>query len=309
MALAKIMYAIPTWTTHRAARRRARRAAEPRSAASTSVPSEWACYRFAKKLRANRHAAGRLHRQRDRRAAPTRTPGLWAETSPSTLPTSPPTRTASVPLQERARARAVHRPRRTLGAPLRSLDAQGRRLLRLQAPRRRLHARPGLPVAWTRRDARGQRVEVRARADRRRAARAGSRSQTCALDKGYDNGRVYDGCVERDCLPDHPAARDAGRQARRAQAAVLRARRVDVRRDRLQAEGHQVALPDRRVQAGVDVDQGRPAAPADPARDERCASSTAAARAVEREFGRLKHEWALLPLRVRGIERCSFTPT
>ncbi|MCA1571072.1 MAG: transposase [Chloroflexi bacterium] len=25
--------------------------------------------------------------------------------------------------------------------------------------------------------------------------------------------------------------------------------------------------------------------------------------AVEREFGRLKHEWSLLPLRVRGIER------
>ena len=24
---------------------------------------------------------------------------------------------------------------------------------------------------------------------------------------------------------------------------------------------------------------------------------------MEREFGRLKHEWALLPLRVRGIER------
>src|ERR1019366_10236891 len=25
--------------------------------------------------------------------------------------------------------------------------------------------------------------------------------------------------------------------------------------------------------------------------------------AVEREFGRLKHEWSLLPLRVRGLER------
>ena len=25
--------------------------------------------------------------------------------------------------------------------------------------------------------------------------------------------------------------------------------------------------------------------------------------AVEREFGRLKHEWALLPLRVRGLDR------
>ena len=26
-------------------------------------------------------------------------------------------------------------------------------------------------------------------------------------------------------------------------------------------------------------------------------------RAVEREFGRLKHEWALLPLRVRRLDR------
>lgn len=25
--------------------------------------------------------------------------------------------------------------------------------------------------------------------------------------------------------------------------------------------------------------------------------------AIEREFGRLKHDWALLPLRVRGIDR------
>jgi transposase len=25
--------------------------------------------------------------------------------------------------------------------------------------------------------------------------------------------------------------------------------------------------------------------------------------AVEREFGRLKHEWSLLPLRVRGLDR------
>jgi hypothetical protein len=31
--------------------------------------------------------------------------------------------------------------------------------------------------------------------------------------------------------------------------------------------------------------------------------------AIEREFGQLKHEWALLPLRVRGIERVSSMPT
>ena len=31
--------------------------------------------------------------------------------------------------------------------------------------------------------------------------------------------------------------------------------------------------------------------------------STRGRAAVEREFGRLKNEWALLPLRVRGLER------
>jgi len=32
--------------------------------------------------------------------------------------------------------------------------------------------------------------------------------------------------------------------------------------------------------------------------------------AVEREFGRLKNDWVLLPLGVRGLERgSSFTPT
>jgi transposase len=30
--------------------------------------------------------------------------------------------------------------------------------------------------------------------------------------------------------------------------------------------------------------------------------------AVEREFGRLKHEWALAPLRVRGRDRFGYTP-
>ena len=31
--------------------------------------------------------------------------------------------------------------------------------------------------------------------------------------------------------------------------------------------------------------------------------------AVERGFGRLKNEWGLLPLRVRGLDRCGCTPT
>jgi hypothetical protein len=46
-----------------------------------------------------------------------------------------------------------------------------------------------------------------------------------------------------------------------------RVRRVAIRRSRLPAQGDQVALPDRRMQARLGVDQGRPPAPADPARD------------------------------------------
>jgi hypothetical protein len=68
--------------------------------------------------------------------------------------------------------------------------------------------------------------------------------------------------------PDRPAQGDGGRKARSRSAADLRARRLDFRRSRLQAEGDDVALPDRRVLARLNVGQGRPAAPADPARDE-----------------------------------------
>ena len=65
----------------------------------------------------------------------------------------------------------------------------------------------------------------------------------------------------------------------------------------------QVALPDRRVQARQPMGEGRPAPPADPSRDAALGKVYADRSVVERAFGRAKHEWALLPLRVRGIER------
>lgn len=62
-------------------------------------------------------------------------------------------------------------------------------------------------------------------------------------------------------------------------------------------------MPDRRVQARLSVDQGFPAAPADPARDAPLSQALPGRAAVEREFGRLKDDWALAPLRVRGLDR------
>ena len=78
---------------------------------------------------------------------------------------------------------------------------------------------------------------------------------------------------------------------------------MDVRGRGLQAQGDEVALPHRRVHARVAVGEGRPSAPSDPTRDRALRDFSRSRGAVEREFGRLKHEWALLPLRTRGIER------
>lgn len=78
--------------------------------------------------------------------------------------------------------------------------------------------------------------------------------------------------------PDHPAAQDPGGQARRSQAADVRARRVAVRRGRLQAAGDEVALPDRRMLPRLPLGQGRPPPSAHPARDSPLPQALQAAR-------------------------------
>jgi len=64
-----------------------------------------------------------------------------------------------------------------------------------------------------------------------------------------------------------------------------------------------VALPHQRVQAQVPVDQSKPPPHLIPRDSDRWRKLYRGRAAVEREFGRLKHEWSLLPIRARGIER------
>lgn len=64
-----------------------------------------------------------------------------------------------------------------------------------------------------------------------------------------------------------------------------------------------MALPDRRLRAEVHMGQGRPPAPSRAPRDSTVAQALQGRASVEREFGRLKNEWAMLPLRVRGLDR------
>ncbi len=64
-----------------------------------------------------------------------------------------------------------------------------------------------------------------------------------------------------------------------------------------------MALPHRGARAEVAVAEGIPAAPARPRETKRWRNLHRGRSAVEREFGRLKNEYGLAPLRVRGLAK------
>jgi len=87
------------------------------------------------------------------------------------------------------------------------------------------------------------------------------------MDKGYDNNRVYAECEERGCEPVIPL-----RGAKANQPALP-----------LALGGRLFPRIPRHTQRFRDLYRGRASA--------------------EREFGRLKHDYGLAPLRVRGLAR------
>jgi Transposase DDE domain len=95
------------------------------------------------------------------------------------------------------------------------------------------------------------------------------RPQTCAMDKGYDVSRVYAECETRGCHPVVPI-----RRGTKKDQLVLA----------LRADGSRVA-------------------PTIPRHSERFSDLYRGRSAVEHEFGRLKMDYGLAPLRVRGLAR------
>ena len=91
---------------------------------------------------------------------------------------------------------------------------------------------------------------------------------TAALDKGYDSNRVHAECMERDVLPVVPIK---GEKASQIVMPII------------EGATHFNPRIQRHTQEYRDLYRRRVA--------------------VEREFGRLKHDYALAPLRVRGIAR------
>src|SRR3954453_24071159 len=247
--LVKALYALPTWT------RVADLIAEHPGleAALGGAPSHWACYRFARKLRTERER----------------------------IPVCPAALAASLREHQPDMGHEV-----AIDASDMPAYANGQKFLYKDGPERqtysdpeaswghrsavstrkggafygyRIHAavcaKTGLPLAWQVETARSH--ESNYVAPLLDAARARGYSPiTCAMDMGYDNGRVYTECADRDVIAVIPLRRNSG----------LRESNLPRTSDEWKR-----------------LYRGR--------------------SGVEREFGRLKHHYALAMLRVRGIER------
>ena len=299
MTLAKSLYAIPTWTrTVRLVREHA--GLQAALGCQDGPPSEWACYRFAAKLRAHRamldacigrvtnNLRGKLKGYGEHVAIDASDMPAYANGQRYVSKNGPERERYSDPDASWGHRSAVS-----------TRKGGGFYGYKLQAA---VCTKTGLPVAWSVETARAnESMFVAPLIDLARSR--GFAVESAAMDKAYDIERVYGECADRNCLPLIP----------------LRNTTAVKRGDHLPPECEHgrwtFAGSDRKRGASkwrcptgeckpastwVKADRLHTLVPRDTARWKAAYRKRAA---VEREFGRLKHEWALAPLRVRGLER------
>jgi transposase, IS5 family len=299
LALAKSLYALPTWTKtialvgeHVALQRAL--------GCEDNPPSVWSAYRFAEKLRDNGEAV--------ERCIDGVVEGLKAK----------------LPLYGRDLA---------LDASDLPAYANGQRYLSKNGPERerysdpdaswghrsavstrkgggfygyRLHAAvctaTDLPVAW--RVATGREHETLSVAPLiDTAKRRGVMVATAALDKGYDNNRVYAELAERDCLPLIPLRRTtAVKNGEHLPPICSHGTWTFAGSDRKRAAA-KWRCPSGECTPASTWRKASRLHPLVPRETERWKSAYRKRASVEREFGRLKNQWGLKPLRVRGLDR------
>jgi hypothetical protein len=160
----------------------------------------------------------------------------------------------------------------------------------------------GLPLAWT--------VETASAAETNFALglidsvrERGFAVKTAIMDKGYDNGPIHNGCMDRDVAPitplrKTPAVVRGDHKPPCCEHGEWTSAGADYKR---RATKWRCPTGDcKPASVWIKADRLHPLIPRTTERSRKLYHSRGA---VEREFGRLKHEWALLPLRVRGLDR------
>jgi hypothetical protein len=299
LALAKSLYAIPTWTKVVALvadHWKLQRALD----CEGNPPSKWAVYRFAKKLRENGAAVERCI-------------DSMVEGLRSKLPS--------------------YGTDLAIDASDMPAYANGQRYVSKNGPERerfsdpdaswghrsavsvrkgggfygyRLHAAvctsTGLPVSW--RVATGREHETLSVAPLiDTAKRRGAMVATAACDKGYDNNRVYAELAERDCLPLIPLRQTTSvKNGEHLPPTCSHGEWKFAGADRKRAAAKWRCPTGQCAPTSIWRKASR-LHPLVPRETKRWKAAYRKRAAVEREFGALKHRWGLKPLRVRGLER------
>jgi hypothetical protein len=163
-------------------------------------------------------------------------------------------------------------------------------------------ARTDLPVAWQVESARAHESSfatglLDAAKDR------GFAAETTALDMGYDTEAIHAACEARDSRPIIPLKQTPGVKRGEHRPPNCKHGGWTFSGSDPNRGASKWRCPTGECRPGslwVKADRLHPLVPRE---SKRWKSLYRGRGAVEREFGRLKHEWALLPLRVRGIER------
>jgi hypothetical protein len=289
--LVKSLYAIPTWTRTAALIREHAALAD----ALGGTPSEWACYRFAKKLREHKPL---LDDCLDRVVASLREqhPDMGREIAIDAT---------DMPAYANGQKYDGSGPRKK---PFSDPDAAWG--FRSAVSTRRgggfygykLHAaacaKTGLPLAWQVES--GNRQETNFALPLLDAVTArGFMPEACAFDKGYDHGANYAGCEERGVRPIIPLRSNArGVGVPECEHGTWTFAGADFKRH---AAKYRCPTGECSPKSTwIKADRVNPLVPRGTKRFRELYRGRAA---VEREFGRLKNEYGLTPLRVRGIER------
>jgi len=301
MALVKSVYAIPTWT-RTVALVREHEALRAAIADTQQVPSVYACYRFTAKLRAHSHlldacidsVTASLHAQLPEL-------GRNIAIDGSDMPAyANGQRFVSKGGRERADSEFSD-PDASWGHRSAVSTRKGGGFYGYKLDMAVCTA-TDLPLAWNVRTARdNESVHALPLVDK--AHGRGFAVETAAMDKGYDLTAIYDGCEARDVRPIIPFRQTPGVKLGQHKPPTC--------------EHGTGGSPDQTLSAARASGVARPASaspppswikadrlhPLIPRETPRFTALYRRRASVEREFGRLKNEWALAPLRVRGLDR------